>query len=617
MKILFQALFTVLICFSFTTAKAHAAENFENRLVTTYTVTDTGATTISHQFKIKNLSPTIFLKQYSLSLFATQLSDVQVEYKQKKIDPVITTVGTATTVLISFPDDVVGEGKERIFTISYQSIELAQRAGKVLEVQIPPLSTDEHYVEHTIFLKTPFLFGSPVRVSPQPKQSLLDGEFISTQFDAITNSPIVAIFGTEQLFKMTLRYNLENSSSNPGFIQIALPPDTSFQRMSYVSLEPPTNDMRVDADGNWIATYHLPAHTTQPVYLTATVKTTLNKNEAVPVTAPNSDHFSEQKYWEADSEVKRISGQQAGVSALYDFVVNTLKYSYDAVEQGEILPRLGASGALAQPTQAVCQEFTDLFVSLARSQGIAARRLTGYAYTQNKALKPLSFAADVLHAWPDYFDESTQLWRQVDPTWQNTTGGVDYFHQFDLNHIVFAINGISSTLPYPAGSYKAEKIASQDISVELTDSYENEVPTFALSLTPQKVFGLFIPGLYTLSVSNKTGFAWYNAQVDLVSTNGLQVSPLTQELPALLPFQTIDIPIHIYPQTGCSMDKATLTTVVSLSPQEYEKAEKFNITSGPRFFKYLTDQTRIISVAAGAGIIAISAWGLLVFKRKR
>lgn len=618
MRAFFRAVCSAFLFFLLVGAPVHAAEDFENKLVTTYTVSESGTTTISHQFSIKNISPTTFLKQYSLSLFATQLTNVEVQYKQKKLEPSISTAGNATTILISFPDDVVGQGKERVFTVSYESSELAQRAGKVLEVQIPPFSTTEHYVEHTIVLKTPFMFGNPVHISPQPDQSQLDGQFITTQFKTIANKPIVAVFGTEQFFKMTLRYNLENASSNPGFIQIALPPDTSFQRMQYYSLEPSTNDISVDADGNWIATYHLSPNTTQPVYLTAGVKTTLAANTTTPIVQPTSDHFNAQRYWESgESDLQKVSAEHKGVEALYGYVVNTLKYSYSAVEQGNILPRLGARAALAEPDKAVCQEFTDLFVALSRSQGIAARRLTGYAYTQNKTLKPLSYAADVLHAWPDYFDDSTQVWHQVDPTWENTTGGVDYLHEFDLNHIVFAINGASSTLPYPAGSYKSEKISTQDVSVELADSYTEEKPELSLNLVPQKVFNFPIPGMYTLQVTNKTGFAWYNAQIHLVSSNNLLTQPATHEVHALLPFQMVEIPVQVYPSSGFSLTNATLSSAIELPKEQYETTHSFSITSGPKLLRYVTDQTRVISVVAGGLIIAISAWGLLVFKRKR
>ena len=42
----------------------------------------------------------------------------------------------------------------------------------------------------------------------------------------------------------------------------------------------------------------------------------------------------------------------------------------------------------------------------------------------------------------------------IDPTWGNTTGGVDYFSTLDFDHFAFVIKGIDSEYPVPAGGYK-------------------------------------------------------------------------------------------------------------------------------------------------------------------
>ena len=112
-------------------------------------------------------------------------------------------------------------------------------------------------------------------------------------------------------------------------------------------------------------------------------------------------------------------------------------------------------------------EFTDLFIALVRAAGIPARELDGYAHTSNTALRPLTLTKDILHAWPEYWDDR-RGWVMVDPTWENTTGGVDYFNKFDLNHFVFAVKGSSSEMPVPAGSYKFSGEDSDDVRVVLS-----------------------------------------------------------------------------------------------------------------------------------------------------
>ena len=112
---------------------------------------------------------------------------------------------------------------------------------------------------------------------------------------------------------------------------------------------------------------------------------------------------------------------------------------------------MGALSALNNPTSAVCLEFTDLFVALSRAAGIPAREIDGYAYTNNAHDRPLSLTEDVLHAWPEYYDFDKKAWIMVDPTWGNTTGGIDYFNALDFDHIAFVIKGENSGYPIPAG----------------------------------------------------------------------------------------------------------------------------------------------------------------------
>jgi hypothetical protein len=175
-------------------------------------------------------------------------------------------------------------------------------------------------------------------------------------------------------------------------------------------------------------------------------------------------NLSSESYWEANNpQIKKIANELKTPQAIYDYVVNKLSYAYD--KAGRTNDRLGALGALQKPDYAVCLEFTDLFVALSRAAGIPARSIEGYAYTGNSKLRPLSLVADVLHAWPEYYDKTRKAWIMVDPTWGNTTGGMDYFSTFDFDHIAFVVKGQSSTYPIPAGGYKLTPEDSKEVNV--------------------------------------------------------------------------------------------------------------------------------------------------------
>jgi Transglutaminase-like superfamily len=597
-------------------AQAPAAP-FDTALETSYEVDLQGNTKITHKFTVTNKTPTTFLKQYGLKLHSTTIENIVVKNNNQDLTPEITKQDNITSISINFPDDVVGEGKRRNFSISYQTPDIADIAGRVLEIHIPPFGGSEQYTSHKVFLYTPIQFGRAVRVTPEQTSFNIDPKGVVTAFDQPTGAAISALFGDEQLYKMTLRYNLENESSSTGIAQIALPPDTPYQRIHIFSLEPPTNDIKVDADGNWIATYKLEPQTKLPVYLTAAVKVTLEPNSKIPVTPPLSGHTESEKYWEVSSSIIQEKIQDAPTAeAVYKKVIDTLMYSYEAVEQGGVIRRQGAEAAFQNPNSAVCQEFTDTFITLARANQIPARRLTGYAYTQNTTLRPLSLESDILHAWPEYYDAAQNRWHQVDPTWEDTTGGIDYFHQFDLSHIVFAINGISSTAPYPAGSYKSAEGDTKDVEVSFTESFPSIKPELGVEVIPTKFLGFKVPGLYKIVVTNKTGQAWYDMGIQIqVSDAAITSAVQGQDTKIILPNQTITLPLQL--TTGSwSLLKNTPVAITVAVPEYgnlYESTTE--LTAGSIILTQAKDPNFIVGMVIGVAIITFGAGSVLVFRR--
>ncbi|PIY79816.1 MAG: hypothetical protein COY81_00535 [Candidatus Pacebacteria bacterium CG_4_10_14_0_8_um_filter_43_12] len=597
---------------------AQTDSSFETTLETTYVVSDSGTTQVTHSFSVKNLQPTTYLKEYTLSTNFPQLQNVTASSNNQDITATVAHSQAKSVVGISFPDQVVGQGKVRQFKVQYEIPNMVTVAGQVLEAQIPPLTSPNPYKSHTVILKTPLRFGRAVRVKPEPASINLENQQLVTTFNETNPQTISAFFGDTQIYSMTLRYNLENNTSSPNLAQIALPPDTSFQRVSYYSLDPPTTDIKRDEDGNWLATYQLAPNTAQTVHLQADIQVTLDPNSLVPMIEPTSSLTAEKKYWEtSNSAIQKVIQNKQSVGDLYQFVLQTLSYSYDKVKQNVITNRLGAVGALANPNQAVCQEFTDLFITLTRAKGIPARRLTGYAYTQNSALRPLSLEADVLHAWPEYFDSENKLWRPVDPTWESTTGGVDYFTQFDLNHVVFAINGKSSTTPYPAGSYKGTDLNTKDVEVTFATSFPKLKPDLSITTKPVKTFGLSIPGKNSLMIINTTGQAWYDLTLTFKSADSNLTLGQTQVfLPVILPFQLIELPFDTM-STNWQASQVAVSYNFSVKDSQDSHEGSISVQSGPPIVKYLTEQNLSIGLVIGGAVGIFGTGSLLVFRPRR
>lgn len=603
-------------------AQENTQENFDTRIETTYTVSREGNTQVSHHLRITNKTPTVYLKQYALKTSYFGLQNIVVRSGQTEIPANTVSNENGTSIGITFEDDVVGQGKVRDFHIEYSNPDLAVIAGNVLEVHIPKLGDDTSFDSNRAILLTPVFFSFPVRVTPEPSSTSFVQTETRTIFENINGKAISALFGTEQNYHLTLRYQLENSSSNPAIAQIALPPDTQYQRMHYHSLDPLPNEMKQDPDGNWIASYRIPASSVTVVYLTAETKITLEPNDSIPPTAVQRGHTQSDKYWESNNSfIKEKATEFPTAESIYTHVVNTLTYSRKEVTL-ENLVRYGALGAFQNTQDAVCQEFTDSFIAIARAANIPARRLVGYAYSQNSTLRPLSFAGDVLHAWPEYYNYEQNRWIQVDPTWGNTTNGIDYFNLFDLNHIVFSINGNSSTLPNPAGSYKLQAHnETKDIEVAISENPFPQIgPEISTRVEQKKFFFIPIPGMFTAYITNETGQAWYNIQPQIATFDpDIDVSfGETSTITALLPFQTRKFDVTFFTKELSVPKQSEIT--VNYAWQDtgealYEPSQQL-IVSGPRFVTLFQKPETYLYLGIGSVIIALVTGSVLVYRSK-
>ena len=527
-------------------AQTNPKNDFYTTLHSTYTVNNDGSTYVEHQLSIRNLTPKFFISKYGLSVSSPQITQVKVTSNGQTITPAISKTHATTHISIEFSDKIVGKDKVRNITIAYQNPDAAQVKGKVLEVNIPRLDNPGYYDQKQAKLVVPAHFGLPKRISPANYQYQFDGRHLTLSYDQLSAQGVTGIFGDDQFFDLTIRYHLQNPSNQAGITQISLPPDTPRQKIVYRSLNPKPKTVKTDIDGNWIATYFLPPNQTIEVDLQASVMVAAEDINPHLHTDPQPFHTKEQKFWPVNSpQLQELAAGHKTPKQIYDYTVDTLNYTEEKLASS--INRMGAKQALANPDQATCQEFTDLFITLARANNIPARRITGFAYSENPRLRPLSLVTDVLHTWPEYYDRQQEKWIQIDPTWGHTTGGVDYFSQFDLNHIAFAINGRDSELPYPAGAYKLEDKQTKDIDVQFLQEINFVSPHFEMEVEPVTLLSLVdLPGFYQLKLTNKTGQAWYLLSMRADSSDP-ELNPQLQAANfSLLPYETKTFNLNLY-----------------------------------------------------------------------
>lgn len=530
------------LLFFLSTKDSFASIEFKTDVSVTYKVQDNGTSSVIHKITLTNLFSNFYATAYTLKLNNVNIKNAKASDSSGKIDLNVDKQGETTSLKASFPDAMVGKDKSRTFEIAFEEEGIATHTGGVWEVSIPRLGSEEEFNGYSVTLSIPDSFGKEAYLSPKPKETFSDkgNRIYLFDKDPIQKTGVVAAFGEFQVFDFTLIYHLENPVTTDKRVKVSIPPDTAFQKMYYRGITPTPENVEIDSDGNWLATFILKPRERRDITATGSVQVYASPRSFLkPSEETLRSNLGESNYWQSkDPEIVKLAQKLRTPKAIYDFVSQNLKYDTKRVKPN--VERLGAKKALDNPTSAICMEYTDLFVALSRAAGIPAREVNGFAYTENPEIKPISLVADVLHAWPEYWDSGKSSWVPVDPTWASTTGGVDYFTKLDLRHFTFVNHGKDPTDPYPPGSYKLGANPQKDVFVSFgtlpaktgsqIDVKANTMPGFPFSNNKIKI-----------RVENKGQSALYNLN-QVVLFDGKESS--RKKIESLPPFSNYESEIE-------------------------------------------------------------------------
>ena len=603
MKKILLSLFFLLFLLAFP-VHTHASEYFDREYNVSYTVKETGTTHVSLTVTLTNKTSDYYASSDIIQLGFETLTNVTAQDPSGVLQPKITRTAEGNTVELNFRERVVGRDKALVFNVSFDTSDVAHQQGSIWEITIPGIANPDEFTRFNVEVSVPESFGEPSYIKP----SQADKSLTFTK-DQLGTSGISIAYGEVQYYSLDLIYHLQNRNLFPIRTEIALPPSTAYQEVSIDSIEPQPKNVVVDKDGNWLAEYVLLPSEKIDVAVKGRVRVILKPSAKEILSDEQRKLYTrERTHWEVNNtHIKELAQKLKTPEAIYEYVISTLTYDFDRVTDRQ--PRLGAVAVLANPESAVCLEFADLFIAIARAAGIPTREVNGYAYTQNQKQRPLSLSEDILHAWPEYYDSSRQQWIMVDPTWGNTTGGVDYFKVFDLDHIVFVRKGEESTYPIPAGGYKfSGDEQKKDVNVSLADAFEPERST--LDITPQmdKEFLSGFPIGGTLLVKNRGSTL---SQAQSVKIRSLTLNPGEQyiHIPVLPPYASVELPLS-FSKTPF-LTNTTHTFAISLPDSQIEHT----IQVLPFSFK----KEQIIGVISVISaiiifIIARKTWRLRVFR---
>ncbi len=510
--IVFSLLLVGFLCLS---QPATADGEFTTSTTVSYAISDNGTTTVTHSITLVNKLSAVYATGYTLTLDGYVPENVQAWDAKGPLTTSTSPSGSGAKVALTFNDQVVGTGGQLNFFIRYQQAGIVIHKGQIWEISIPNQTDSQKDESYKVQVQAPKSFGKVAYVSPQPYATQDTGDSIIFVFqkDQISTSRIVAAFGQFQVFDFDLSYSLTNTDNLSQNQQIALPPDTAYQHLIYQSLSPEPENVVQDLDGNWLATYSLKAKQTLQIKVKGSAQIFATPQTTGFLTASQKKtYLAPSDVWQTtDTKINALGMSLKTPQAIYNYVVSHLTYNYNRVKPDA--KRLGAKAALDNPDSAICTEFTDLFIALARSAGIPAREVEGYAYTADSKLEPLSLVEDVLHAWPEYWDESTSTWIQVDPTWGNTTGGVDFFSKLDLNHFAFVIHGQSPYQPLPAGFYHLNGDQGRSVNVQFGSYKPSLSKPLTTDISPNSIL--------------QPPFFWQDGDLTLTNPNGESVDNIS------------------------------------------------------------------------------------------
>lgn len=523
--------YILLLLFSlFFPFRVFAAEKqFDISVDSQYEVKADGITDISQTISITNKTEYYYTPSYTVSVGFSDISNIQAYNSDGSIPTTLTEKGEKDkSIKLSFPKRYAGLNDKNVFTLKFSTKDIAKKQGSVWEVTIPGIEKPDDFGTYTTTISVPDDFGKASIIKPAKQAK--EGESIKLSKDDVGQSGVYILYGDRQYYSFNLNYNISNPNLFPVRTEIALPPQTNYQNVLISAFsEEPVNVDR-DGDGNWIAEYRLLPQQRKSVIVKGIIEILSQPREESLTNKQLKEYTTSKKYWDLGNQKTRDDIKELkSAEDIYNYVQKTLTYNYKKIATDNL--RLGGQGALTDVKNSVCLEFTDLFISIARAKGIPARSVEGFAFTQNAKLRPLSLVNDILHAWPEYYDLKSKRWIMVDPTWGNTTKGMDYFTSLDFSHVAFAVKGIDSEYPIPAGGYKFNK-ESKDVEVSFAKSSEfdekkniqitDNLPNFSF---PK----IDIQG--TVKIKNSGNVAYSNVTVDVRSSRGTKRQFIVDYLP--------------------------------------------------------------------------------------
>jgi len=507
-----------------------------------YQINQEGEAQVSKKVSIINLENELSVTSFTQNLEEYNYYDLVAKDSQGIVDYKEIDEDNTKRIVIPLRSVKIGVNQVNNLEINYKSKDLIKKIGSIYFLNLPKIPKN-NIRNLNISISIPKEFGELIFISPTTftKEEVGSLNIYNFSNNSSLDKAISATFGEYQVINFNIKYELQNDTN--WFInrEVALIPDIkNYQEIAYKSLDPKPTEIKIDPDGNYLAKYRINPKSNLEISFKGSVRIYGNQIEIdkggnfEDIPQEILEPFTkEDLYWEINApEILDISNTLLDKNALvtqnalkiYNFLTQNYNYNFEIGKENSV-ERNGALKAIKREALMGCMEFTDSFIAIARSMGIPAKEVNGYAFSDDPTKKPINVdlnTTDKLHSWAEFYDPVFG-WVQVDPTW-GATSEIDYFTKLDLNHVTFVRKGVDSTYPIPAGMYKVNPESKQ---IEIDFPYSTSFLDFEKSYQASNNFSFNVINL----ISNKEPIKIENTGLSTIFLDeNIKVLPFSSEI---------------------------------------------------------------------------------------
>ena len=362
--------------------------------------------------------------------------------------------GTRFNLEVKYPRNITS-GQSVVFKLQYTNYELSEKVGALYDIYI--FGFDKDFVfqkDDTVFaynttLIVPESLGPENFVSPDPSSKNSAGGKMVYKFaqESLIDQFVWLQLGKKQFYKFKVTQEVKaTKDKNIGFYNrynLIIPRNIDEaeinQTVYYTKIDPLPKHIRQDDDGNLIGAFEFPTDFNGEIvlegYAEVSVVGDIDQSQVgslSDITSGFSGDLEEADYWEVNDEAiqtkaEELKGTETNifkiVESTYGFVVDSIDYS--DVKRFGLNERQGAKRTL-EGGAAVCMEYSDLFLTLSRAQGVPARAAFGYGYDSR-----VPSTEQEPHQWVEVYMPGVDKWVSVEVTWGESG---DTLIGGDMNH---------------------------------------------------------------------------------------------------------------------------------------------------------------------------------------